>query len=186
MVLMADGAIVGETTAERFFAPMTFTFERAAPRSTTRATGESRSRAATRRRRAGARSQLGRRRDGTPRGVFCGMGVCQECVVTVDGVPSRRACMNGRRRMAVTTQGYARAPAACERSRHASPPSVERPQVLVVGAGPAGLAAARAAALCGAAVTVLDERAKPGGQYFKQRVDGSTTRRRADARRARS
>lgn len=29
----------------------------------------------------------------TARGGFCGMGVCQECRVTVDGVPDRRACM---------------------------------------------------------------------------------------------
>ncbi len=27
------------------------------------------------------------------RGLFCGMGVCQECRVTVDGVPNVRACM---------------------------------------------------------------------------------------------
>jgi len=29
----------------------------------------------------------------TVRGGFCGMGVCQECQVTVDGMPDRRACM---------------------------------------------------------------------------------------------
>ncbi len=36
-----------------------------------------------------------RRTDGTrqPRGVFCGMGICYECLVTIDGVPNRRACM---------------------------------------------------------------------------------------------
>src|SRR5262249_5132693 len=39
--------------------------------------------------------------------------------------------------------------------------------VLVVGAGPAGLAAARALALAGAEVVVLDERLHAGGQYFK-------------------
>ena len=27
------------------------------------------------------------------RGLFCGMGVCQDCLVTVDGVVNRRACM---------------------------------------------------------------------------------------------
>src|SRR3569623_1464026 len=27
------------------------------------------------------------------RGIFCGMGVCQECLVEVDGRPSQRACM---------------------------------------------------------------------------------------------
>lgn len=30
---------------------------------------------------------------GSPRGLFCGMGVCFECLVTVDGVPDQRACM---------------------------------------------------------------------------------------------
>jgi predicted molibdopterin-dependent oxidoreductase YjgC len=29
----------------------------------------------------------------TPRGVFCGMGVCFDCLVVIDGEPSRRACM---------------------------------------------------------------------------------------------
>jgi sarcosine oxidase subunit alpha len=27
------------------------------------------------------------------RGGFCGMGVCQECRVTIDGIPDQRACM---------------------------------------------------------------------------------------------
>jgi predicted molibdopterin-dependent oxidoreductase YjgC len=30
---------------------------------------------------------------GEPRGVFCGMGVCFDCLVTIDGVPNTRACM---------------------------------------------------------------------------------------------
>jgi predicted molibdopterin-dependent oxidoreductase YjgC len=30
---------------------------------------------------------------GTPRGLFCGMGVCFDCLVTIDGVPDQRACM---------------------------------------------------------------------------------------------
>jgi len=34
-----------------------------------------------------------RTRLGAPRGVFCGMGVCFECLVTVDGVPDQRACI---------------------------------------------------------------------------------------------
>ena len=29
---------------------------------------------------------------GEPRGIFCGIGVCNECLVTVDGLPNRRAC----------------------------------------------------------------------------------------------
>jgi predicted molibdopterin-dependent oxidoreductase YjgC len=30
---------------------------------------------------------------GSGRGLFCGMGVCFDCLVTVDGHPDRRACM---------------------------------------------------------------------------------------------
>jgi predicted molibdopterin-dependent oxidoreductase YjgC len=30
---------------------------------------------------------------GEPRGVFCGMGVCFDCLVVIDGEPSRRACV---------------------------------------------------------------------------------------------
>jgi sarcosine oxidase subunit alpha len=28
-----------------------------------------------------------------PRGVFCGIGICYECLVTVNGVANTRACM---------------------------------------------------------------------------------------------
>jgi predicted molibdopterin-dependent oxidoreductase YjgC len=30
---------------------------------------------------------------GQPRGLFCGMGVCFDCLVVVDGTPNTRACM---------------------------------------------------------------------------------------------
>lgn len=30
---------------------------------------------------------------GTARGAYCGMGVCFECLVTIDGVGSRQACL---------------------------------------------------------------------------------------------
>ena len=30
---------------------------------------------------------------GAPRGLFCGMGVCFDCLVTVDGVENVRACL---------------------------------------------------------------------------------------------
>ncbi|MBC6457886.1 (2Fe-2S)-binding protein [Actinomadura sp. HBU206391] len=31
--------------------------------------------------------------DGEPRGLFCGMGVCFDCLVIVDGVAGTRACV---------------------------------------------------------------------------------------------
>jgi len=42
---------------------------------------------------SGARVTRWTARAGEARGYFCGMGVCQDCLVTVDGVPNVRACM---------------------------------------------------------------------------------------------
>lgn len=33
------------------------------------------------------------RHGGKPRGLFCAMGVCFDCVMTIDGKPGTRACM---------------------------------------------------------------------------------------------
>ena len=42
---------------------------------------------------------------GEPRGPVCGMGVCHECRVTVDGIAQRRACLElVRDGMEVTTR----------------------------------------------------------------------------------
>jgi D-hydroxyproline dehydrogenase subunit gamma len=43
---------------------------------------------------------------GEPRGPLCGMGICFECRVTVDGVAHRRACLEPvRPGMVVSTDG---------------------------------------------------------------------------------
>ncbi|MGD8622533.1 MAG: (2Fe-2S)-binding protein [Anaerolineales bacterium] len=31
--------------------------------------------------------------DGANRGVYCGMGVCYDCLVSINGLPDQRACM---------------------------------------------------------------------------------------------
>jgi len=73
---------------------------------------------------------------------FCGIGVCQACV-TPDG---QRSCLE---------------PAFVE-------PLHFEPELIVVGAGPAGLSAALAAAEAGVRVAVVDRGKHPGGQYLRQ------------------
>jgi predicted molibdopterin-dependent oxidoreductase YjgC len=44
-------------------------------------------------------------KEGAPRGLFCGMGICFDCLVTVDGVPNIRACLTPvADRMAIETR----------------------------------------------------------------------------------
>lgn len=107
------------------------------------------------------------------RGIFCGMGVCQDCLVTVDGTPNRRACMTpARDGLRVETQAPFPALDAAGEPASAGPARTIAPDVLVVGGGAGGLSAAIAARRAGASVTVLDERAVGGGQYYKQSADG--------------
>ena len=108
---------------------------------------------------------------GAPRGLHCGMGACFDCVVTVDGRIGQRACMTKVADGMVVT-GEASLPLApLGREPEAQQAEEQACDVLVVGAGPAGLSAAIAAAEAGASVVVLDERSATGGQYAKPLAD---------------
>lgn len=43
--------------------------------------------------RAGVRAWRHTRRKGRPRGLFCGIGICYDCLLTIDGAPDQRACV---------------------------------------------------------------------------------------------
>jgi predicted molibdopterin-dependent oxidoreductase YjgC len=42
---------------------------------------------------AGVRSWRTTRRGQRPRGLFCGIGACFDCLITIDGRPAQRACL---------------------------------------------------------------------------------------------
>jgi predicted molibdopterin-dependent oxidoreductase YjgC len=42
---------------------------------------------------SGALSWRTTRSAGAPRGLFCGIGICFDCLVTIDGHPNQRACL---------------------------------------------------------------------------------------------
>ena len=42
---------------------------------------------------AGILSWRTTRTEGRPRGLFCGIGICFDCLVTVDGAANQRACL---------------------------------------------------------------------------------------------
>jgi len=113
-----------------------------------------------------------RTQSGAPRGLFCGMGACFDCVVTVDGRIGQRACLTPAADGMQVTSDF---PATL--TPDPEPPREEQDcDVLIVGGGVAGLSAAIAAAEAGAAVILLDERHALGGQFAKPLSPSHTDR----------
>jgi D-hydroxyproline dehydrogenase subunit alpha len=106
---------------------------------------------------------------GQARGPLCVMGTCFECRVTIDGEAHRRACLAiVRDGMAVETAGGSPSRGPHSEARAPNPTAIAC-DVAVVGAGPAGIAAACRAAEAGASTLVLDESGAPGGQIYRHR-----------------
>ena len=139
---------------------------------------------------SGRRRLRGSPRAREPRGAFCLMGSCQECVIRIDGrlepacltevrdgmaVECRGAADPPGRRGSYRSLGTSPDPTASEGPREGSgrdpSASVTEPALVadlaVVGAGPAGIEAAVTAAGYGLDVVLFDELPAAGGQVYR-------------------
>ena len=115
---------------------------------------------------------FGERVNGKERGLYCGMGVCNECLVTVDGERGLRSCMLSAKPNALVQREIDTKWTDTKRKAECPTRSTYKADIIIIGAGPAGLNAAIAASASDAKVVVIDEREESGGQYFKPRTSG--------------
>ncbi|WP_020385458.1 FAD-dependent oxidoreductase [Kribbella catacumbae] len=106
---------------------------------------------------------------GRARGVFCGIGACFDCLVVVNGLPDVRACQRAvSAGDQISTQRGAVLPAGEAQAQASAADGVQVVPVVVVGAGPAGMSAAVAAADAGSSVLLVDAAGSVGGQFNRQ------------------
>ena len=126
----------------------------------------------------GERAWRTARRGDQRRGLFCGIGTCFDCLVDVNGEQAVRACLRplseGDDISSSLSLGNAGPPGVSQLTpegvgmAETGPPKTGPVDVVVVGGGPAGMAAAAGAAARGASVALVDSSARLGGQYFRQ------------------
>lgn len=106
-------------------------------------------------------------RDRSPQGLFCANGQCSQCTLIINGVPLKSCIVPLREGMTVrTVEGL-------PELEEAAPPEVEPPEtvetdVLIIGAGPSGMAAARELGSAGFSVVIADDKDRMGGKLVLQ------------------
>lgn len=107
-------------------------------------------------------------KDGSAQGIYCANGQCTQCSVIVDGVPVKSCITFARKNMKVET--LKNLPVMKDISE---PPIFDRVEtkktdVLIIGAGPAGLSAAKELGDHNIDTLVIDDKHKPGGKLVLQ------------------
>ncbi len=105
--------------------------------------------------------------DGAPQGMFCANGQCSQCTLLIDGVPRKSCIVPLSEGMDVrSVAGLPELPDVPP-TPHPAPRRVET-GVLVLGAGPAGMAAAGELGRAGIPTIVADDKDRPGGKLVLQ------------------
>lgn len=103
----------------------------------------------------------------SPRGFFCGIGKCSSCLMRVNGIPNVRTCIAPLKE-GISVEMQEKLAELPDVEFVGEPTKTLDIDVLIVGAGPAGLCAAIESATQGASVLLVDENQCVGGQLVKQ------------------
>ncbi|MGD9174079.1 MAG: FAD-dependent oxidoreductase [Desulfobacterales bacterium] len=107
-------------------------------------------------------------KDNSPQGMFCANGQCSQCLVIADGLPVK-SCMTplAEGMVVESVEGLPKLPEDDVELQIKSA-DVKEVDVLIIGAGPAGLAAAVELGKLGVETLVIDDKDRPGGKLVLQ------------------
>lgn len=107
-------------------------------------------------------------KDNSPQGIFCANGQCAQCLVIADGLPVK-SCMTplAKAMQVESVEGQPELPAD-DVQPQIHPEDVRQREVLIIGAGPAGLAAAIELGKLGVDTLIIDDKDRAGGKLVLQ------------------
>jgi sarcosine oxidase subunit alpha len=107
-------------------------------------------------------------KDNSPQGIFCANGQCAQCLVIADGLPVK-SCMTplAEGMQVESVEGLPNLPADDVEPQIRSK-DIQKRDVLIIGAGPAGLAAAIELGKRGVDTLIIDDKDRPGGKLVLQ------------------
>ena len=103
----------------------------------------------------------------SPRGFFCGIGKCSSCLMRVNGIPNVRTCIAPLTEN-IEVERQEILPKLPDAKYISKPKKTIKTDILIIGAGPAGLSAAIETVKQGAKTLIVDENTQSGGQLIKQ------------------
>lgn len=107
-------------------------------------------------------------KDNSPQGIFCANGQCAQCTVLVNGKPMKSCMTPLKEGMEISScEGLPQLPAD-DAPVKVGNPSITEVEVLILGAGPAGLSAAKVLGAEGIQVLLVDDKDRTGGKLVLQ------------------
>jgi len=107
-------------------------------------------------------------KEGKDRSVYCNMGVCNECILNVNGNPSIKSCstkvINDDK---IFRQNY-QAPIPDTKEEIQLNKEIIETEILLIGAGPSGIGFLNSIKNSNQKIIIIDEKDTIGGQYYKK------------------
>ena len=101
------------------------------------------------------------------RGPYCNIGFCNECLVSVNDTPTVKACITKLREGDKILKHQYRPELKVEEKEKSIEKIIIKTKILILGAGPGGLSAAKEFSRNAVDYILIDEKESIGGQYFK-------------------